>query len=487
MSEGTVTFEYNGDHITIQCLTNEKLNIICEKFIKKAELDKSKDYYFIYSGQIINEDLKKLNFEEKANEEDKKRCSMNIFVLDEINEKIKEIIEQSEGVPNICIECLKEHKNHKDINYRDLINNFDNNSEYKNNINILINNINNIIKRFQEIKENMIIYYYKSNNIINNIDNINYKILQNINEFNNYNNKILKDINLIINDNDFNNKFKNIINLCEIKNNNKINNEININKINNNSINNNNIIIGQIEIKDEDVNKDIRIINSFEECKKIKKFPDDKYEYLLKNEEEIKKNCIIKIEGTIIPFNYFYNFNKTGKYTIEYSFLSNVTKTSYMFFGCENLININLSNFKSQNVNNMRSMFSNCKSLKNINLSNLNTQKVDDTSWMFDECQSLANIDLSSFNTQNVKNMYGMFKGCKLLTNINLSNFNTRKVENMEYMFKGCRYLTNLNLFNFNTQKVGNLEFMFQGCNIKKENVITNDAKIIRNLDKIVL
>ena len=62
----------------------------------------------------------------------------------------------------------------------------------------------------------MIIYYYKSNNIINNIDNINYKILQNINEFNNYNNKILKDINLIINDNDINNKFKNIMNLCEI-------------------------------------------------------------------------------------------------------------------------------------------------------------------------------------------------------------------------------------------------------------------------------
>ena len=42
---------------------------------------------------------------------------------------------------------------------------------------------------------------------------------------------------------------------------------------------------------------------------------------------------------------------------------------------------------------------------------------------MFYECNSLKNIDLSNFNTQNVINMSRMFYGCKSLTNIDLSNF----------------------------------------------------------------
>ena len=42
---------------------------------------------------------------------------------------------------------------------------------------------------------------------------------------------------------------------------------------------------------------------------------------------------------------------------------------------------------------------------------------------MFYECNSLTNIDLSNFNTQNVTNMSYMFYECSSLTNIDLSNF----------------------------------------------------------------
>ena len=55
-------------------------------------------------------------------------------------------------------------------------------------------------------------------------------------------------------------------------------------------------------------------------------------EYNLKNEQEIKGNCIIKINDIIISFNYFHNFNKKGKYKIEYSFIYNLTKSNYMFY-----------------------------------------------------------------------------------------------------------------------------------------------------------
>ena len=39
-----------------------------------------------------------------------------------------------------------------------------------------------------------------------------------------------------------------------------------------------------------------------------------------------------------------------------------------MFYGCNSLTNINLSNFNTQNVTNMRCMFSECKSLKKQNV-----------------------------------------------------------------------------------------------------------------------
>ena len=65
---------------------------------------------------------------------------------------------------------------------------------------------------------------------------------------------------------------------------------------------------------------------------------------------------------------------------------------------------------------------------------------------MFYYCESLINLNLSNFNTQNVTNMNYMFSHCKSLTNLNLSNFNTQNVTNMICMFSDCESLTNLNL-----------------------------------------
>ena len=77
------------------------------------------------------------------------------------------------------------------------------------------------------------------------------------------------------------------------------------------------------------------------------------------NEEEIKQ-CEIRINDILIPFNYFYKFTKKRKYIIKYSFNNNLTKTNYLFYECSSLTNINLSNFNSQNITDMRGMFWSC-------------------------------------------------------------------------------------------------------------------------------
>ena len=98
MSQGKVIFIYNGKQTILQCIINEKLNIICERFINKLQLDKSKIYYYLYNGNLINKDL---SFEEQINNEDKKEYKMNI-VVDEMN-KINDDNIESEEI--ICPEC----------------------------------------------------------------------------------------------------------------------------------------------------------------------------------------------------------------------------------------------------------------------------------------------------------------------------------------------------------------------------------------------
>ena len=214
-----------------------------------------------------------------------------------------------------------------------------------------------------------------------------------------------------------------------------------------------NIITGEINIKHEDINKPIQIINSYENKKRMNNEANNSDDWKYENEREIK-DVEIKINGKAIKFAYTYKFEKEGKYPIEYIFKNNLTKANYLFYGCNNLTNLDLSKFNTQNVTNMSNMFYGCGSLTNLNLSN--------------------------FNTQNVTNMDNMFNDCKSLTNLNLSNFNTQNVTNMRSMFYNCNSLRNLDLTNFNTQNVTNMGFMFYDCNsLKKENIISKNNKIL--------
>ena len=252
------------------------------------------------------------------------------------------------------------------------------------------------------------------------------------------------------------------------KKNNSNSNNNNSNCNNNNNINNitkiniTNYIEGEIKIEEE--NKDIRIINSFEQWYENYGYVLDEFKEEYCNEKEIKENCEIRINDEIIPFTYFYKFKNKGKYNIKYSFKNYLTNTNYMFFDCKSLININLSNFNTQNVTNMGDMFSNCESLTNINFSNFNTQNVTNMCFMFYYCSSLTNINLYDFDTSKVNDMSRMFSYCTSLTNINLPNFNTQNVTNMSHMFDCCTSIKDINLSSFDTQNVINMKKMFSNC-----------------------
>ena len=68
-----------------------------------------------------------------------------------------------------------------------------------------------------------------------------------------------------------------------------------------------------------------------------------------------------------ISFCYKYKFDKEGKYTIKFIFQKPLININYMFFECNKLLSIDLSNFNTNNVDNMEYIFYNC-SLTSLNL-----------------------------------------------------------------------------------------------------------------------
>ena len=440
-----VIFEFLGKEVIIPNTKAEKMKDICQKYADKIDRNIN-SLIFLYEGKQLNFNL---SFNEQANIIDKERNIMKILVY-----------KYEDKNEYICPKCGEKIK----FNIKD-------------DIILPINNIKDVI-----------------NGIKLNIDNIIRTSL------NNSINIQLKNINIIINT--LNDDIKKI--------NEKMNDLLNHNNNHNNiikNVNKNNYIISEIMIKKRDIDKKIKIINSYEESSRID--PNNWGINQKNNNEDEIKNCEIKIFDELIPFNYFYKFKSKGKYTIKYSFNNNITNTGYMFMECAKLTKINLSNFNATNVTNMRCMFAYCSGLTDINLYNLNTSNVTDMSCMFNGCSGLENIDLSNFNTNNATDMSGMFfkcsgltyidlfnfntsnvinmslmfSNCSGLTNINLSNFNTNNVTDMSYMFSNCSGLENINLSNFNTINVKDMKSMFENCKkLTKNNIITKDKKLLNNI-----
>ena len=162
---------------------------------------------------------------------------------------------------------------------------------------------------------------------------------------------------------------------------------------------------------------------------------------------------------------------------------SNVTNMRAMFYDMRNLTTLNLSNFNTSKVTNMRSMFARMHSLTLLNLSNFDTSNVTDMSFMFAHMHSLTSLNLSNFDTSKVTNMYAMFNDMSNLTTLNLSNFDTSNVTDMSYMFAVTPKLATLNLSNFDTSKVTNMSYMFNGAtNLTTLNLSSFDTSKVTNM-----
>ena len=237
---------------------------------------------------------------------------------------------------NICDSCFNQHILHQIIPFSQIgFNNLE-----LNQIQNLLNNIENNINKLIKMKENIKSFINKIKLCKTNCDIYEKNLKNNFKEY------YINCLNII------NEKSKieeniNIINLKE------------------------NYIICEYDIKKEELNKPIQILNCLDEdFKKIleerfKKIGIDDYKLEINDNEINNMNCELFLNNKKIDFCLKYIFKKEGKYNLKILFKKLLKNTSFIFNGCSSLNSLNLSNFNTNNVNNMSYMFGeineNCK------------------------------------------------------------------------------------------------------------------------------
>ena len=135
------------------------------------------------------------------------------------------------------------------------------------------------------------------------------------------------------------------------------------------------------------------------------------------------------------------------------------------FRDCHSLERIDMSVFRNCNITDSSSVFSTCKKLKTIaNIGNLNISKADGMSYLFYECNALTQLDLSNWDTSNIQYMIATFDGCNNLTELNCSTWNTSKVYNMQLAFYNCNSLETIPVRDWNTKNVMYMDKTFGNC-----------------------
>ena len=397
MEKANIIFSFDSNTITIPCLISDKMKDICIRYSTKIQQNIN-SLIFLYGGSLLNFEL---SFKDQATSLD-----------NEINE-MKVLVYKNESDEFICPKCGEKIQLNKEK------------------INDIISSNNNIKDTIHGIK-------LQIDNIVNN-SSINSMNIQ------------LKNINIILNtlnDNIQKNieKLKNLFNDNNTYSNYKIIPTTN----NNNIFKNKNVIKGVLDIKLNEIDKNVYLFHT-DIYNKIEVYLNNTKINMIKDGKNWKMD---------------YNFKKEGQYFFEMIFIGNIFCLDGFFQQNYNLISLDLSNFNSSNVTNLAGMFHKCSKLKEIKgFNKFITNKVSNMRSMFDQCHELEHLDLSNFNTSNVNNMSLMFRQCFKLKYIKgLNKFNTNKVTDMNAMFQECDELEYLDLSNFDTSNVINLKKLFHGC-----------------------
>ena len=184
-------------------------------------------------------------------------------------------------------------------------------------------------------------------------------------------------------------------------------------------------------------------------------------------------------------YSFYLNSLQKGSHTIKIIFKKQLTSCEGLFSFCGHITKIDMSNFDCSKVLSCNGMFfqESKNKLKTINLGNLDFSLVSDFTEMFCCCNNIVELDVTHFNTENSKSFKSMFSYCEKLKKIDVSKFNTSKCENINGMFRNCSCITEIDMINWNMfslkyeneSKENPIEYLFFECsNLKKIKISGN-------------
>ena len=108
----------------------------------------------------------------------------------------------------------------------------------------------------------------------------------------------------------------------------------------------------------------------------------------------------------------YYNYTEVNN-TVKLIFKSKIKNCDQMFFNCNNITEIDFTNFDSSEITKLSQTFKNCHQLISINLSNWDVSKVTDINGLFHNCYSITSIELPNFKNSNITAMQNTFLKCQ--------------------------------------------------------------------------
>ena len=139
---------------------------------------------------------------------------------------------------------------------------------------------------------------------------------------------------------------------------------------------------------------------------------------------------------------------------------------------------VDISGWDTSNVTAMAYMFSRCKNLKNIiGIENLDVLKLKRANFMFDSCENLVELDLTNWNPISLQNAWSMFYRCSNLKIIkNIENWQLPNINDVSYMFYNCAKL-DVDLSNWDLTNIKD--------DFKKNNIVANSGITKNHYPKI--
>jgi surface protein len=173
---------------------------------------------------------------------------------------------------------------------------------------------------------------------------------------------------------------------------------------------------------------------------------------------------------TSVNTDFSYMFQNYDGATLDVTGLV-TTEALYMrvMFSYSSLVTLDISSFdmsKLTGVDGMIQMFFNCNVLTTLTLPSVLARKPKSTvtsfQSLFDGCNDLTDLDCSDWDVSGVGSFYGCFQATHELNTLDISGWVTSSATAMNYMFNVCQHVLTLDVSGFDTSGVSNFHSMFR-------------------------